>query len=110
MKHRSAPRPIGEAMEQLIARAQPASGLGAVQRVWAEAVGERVALEATPTAEREGVLTVSCRSAAWASDLDLLGPELIGQLNERLGEGKIVRLRCIATTTRSWSREEPRRF
>ena len=103
MKHRPAPRPIGGAMEQLLAKAQPASGLGAVQRVWQEAVGEAIAREAQPTAERDGVLTVSCKSAAWASDLDLLAPELLEQLNGHLGAGRIVRLRCIATTTRTWS-------
>lgn len=90
-------------MSGLLARAQPAGGLAAVQAVWPDAVGEVVAREATPTAEREGVLTVSCRSATWASDLDLLAPELIEQLNARLGDGRIVRLRCIATTTRTWS-------
>lgn len=103
MKRRSQPRSIAEAMEELVERAQPASGLGAVQRVWKLAVGEVIAEEAQPTAEREGVLTVSCRSAAWASDLDLLSPELIEKLNGHLGEGRIVRLRCIATTTRTWS-------
>jgi predicted nucleic acid-binding Zn ribbon protein len=90
-------------MDQLLAGAQPASGLGAVQRVWRDAVGEGISQEAQPTAERDGVLTVSCKSAAWASDLDLLAPELIEQLNALLGPGRIVRLRCIATTTRSWS-------
>lgn len=103
MKRRSSPRSIADAMQDLIEHAQPASGLGAVQRVWKDAVGEVIAEEAQPTAEREGVLTVSCRSAAWASDLDLLSPELIEKLNTHLGERRIVRLRCISTTTRTWS-------
>lgn len=103
MKRRSSPRTLADAMHELIERAQPPSGLGAVQRIWREAVGEVIAQEAKPSAERDGVLTVSCRSAAWASDLDLLSPELIEKLNSRLGEGRIVRLRCIATTTRTWS-------
>lgn len=103
MRSRHAPRPIGSAIEQLAARAQPITGLAQVQRVWADAVGERIAREATPTAERDGVLTVSCRSSAWASDLDLLGPELVERVNALLGGARIVRLRCIATTTRAWA-------
>lgn len=104
MKKRPEPRRLDDAIGDLLARAQPAGGLASVQRVWREAVGEVIATEATPTAEQSGVLTVSCRSAAWASDLDLLAPELIEQLNARLGEQRIVRLRCIATTARSWNK------
>ncbi len=37
-------------------------------------------------AERDGVVTVACRSATWAQELDLLGPELLGRLNEALSE------------------------
>ena len=106
MKHRRAPRSLGDAMQDLLERAQPASGLGAVQRIWSEAVGEVIAREATPTAERDGVLTVSCRNSAWASDLDLLAPELVERLNAHLGAGRITRLRCIATSTRMWARTD----
>ncbi|MEI2702495.1 MAG: DUF721 domain-containing protein [Baekduia sp.] len=104
MKHRPEPRRLDDAIGELLSRAQPAGGLAAVQRVWNEAVGDVIAEEATPTAEQGGVLTVSCRSAAWASDLDLLSPELIEQINGRLGEQRITRLRCIATTARSWNK------
>jgi predicted nucleic acid-binding Zn ribbon protein len=45
-----------------------------------------VAAEAEPVAERDGVVTVACRSATWAQELDLLGPELLGRLNEALAE------------------------
>ena len=44
-----------------------------MQTAWAEAVGEAVAAEATPVSERDGVVTVACRSATWAQELDLLG-------------------------------------
>jgi predicted nucleic acid-binding Zn ribbon protein len=35
-----------------------------------------VAAEAEPLSERAGTLTVTCRSAVWASELQLLAPDL----------------------------------
>jgi predicted nucleic acid-binding Zn ribbon protein len=76
---------------------QPATPLAAVQRVWGDVVGELIAGEAQPVAERRGVVTVSCRSAVWAQELDLLGADLVARLNAAL-EGEVVRsLRCVAT-------------
>ena len=49
---------------------------------------------ARPTAEREGVLTVTCDAAVWAQELDLMAGELIPNLNAALGEQAIRELRC----------------
>jgi predicted nucleic acid-binding Zn ribbon protein len=63
--------------------------LAAAQSAWPGAAGARVAAEAEPVAERGGVVTISCRSATWAQELDLLGPELLERLNEALsGAGR----------------------
>jgi predicted nucleic acid-binding Zn ribbon protein len=43
-----------------------------------------VAAEAEPVREREGVVTIACRSATWAQELDLLAPELLSRLNGAL--------------------------
>jgi predicted nucleic acid-binding Zn ribbon protein len=75
----------------------PETVLVAVQRVWREVVGEAIAAQATPTAERAGVLTVSCSASVWAQELDLMAPEILGQLNGCLEEGGITRLKCVAT-------------
>jgi hypothetical protein len=37
-------------------------------------------------AERDGLVTVACRSATWAQELDLLQTELIERLNGALSE------------------------
>ena len=37
--------------------------------------------------ERDGLVTIACRSAVWAQELDLLGPDLVARLNRALGEG-----------------------
>ncbi|MDP9228843.1 MAG: DUF721 domain-containing protein, partial [Actinomycetota bacterium] len=69
----------------------PSTPLGAVQSVWAEAVGDAIAAEATPVAERDGVVTVACRSSTWAQELDLLAPQTLRKLASALPEGVSVR-------------------
>jgi len=69
----------------------PPTLLARVQRSWAAAVGERIAGEAEPVAERAGVVTVSCRSSVWAAELKMLAPSLVEQLNAVLGEAPGVR-------------------
>jgi predicted nucleic acid-binding Zn ribbon protein len=78
---RVAPRPLARALESVTATLAPATTLARVQAVWADVVGEGVATESRATAERDGVVFVTCRSSVWAQELELLGPELV----ERLG-------------------------
>ena len=42
-------------------------------------------------AERDGVVTVACRSAAWAQELDLLGGEVASKLRAELPDGADLR-------------------
>lgn len=107
---RRAPRPLGTAISELTDRLAPKSTLADVQRAWPDVVGAVVAREATPTAERDGVLTVTCRSSVWAQELDLMGPEIAERLNGSLGAARITSLRCVAAPSRSWAapeRDEP---
>jgi predicted nucleic acid-binding Zn ribbon protein len=100
---RHAPRPLGPALARLAGDLAPRTGLAEVQRVWKAAVGEVVAAQAEPTAERSGVVTVRCSSAVWAQELDLLGPELVERLNEALEGTRVTALRCQAAASRVWS-------
>jgi len=90
VRRRRAPRPIGEALSMALEGAEPATLLAAVQSAWPGAVGEAIAREATPVAEREGVVTVACRSATWAQELDLLGSRILSQLRENLPSGLVL--------------------
>jgi predicted nucleic acid-binding Zn ribbon protein len=97
---RAAPRPVGMALDALRARLEPATPLAAIQRAWPTAAGPAVAREATPVAERDGVLTLACRSAVWAQELDLMAEDLLARLNEVLEGPPVRRLRCVATGVR----------
>ena len=91
---RRAPRPISSVLPALVDGLAPATLLARVQRAWPAAAGSAIAAAAHPTAEHEGVLTVSCEAAVWAQELELMEAPLVEQLNEALGEPAIQALRC----------------
>ena len=95
---RRAPRPLSLALAGVVARTEPATMLGRAQGVWREVAGSGLAPFAEPVSERDGVLTVACESAAWAHELELLGPDLVTRMNEALGGsegGALARLRFV---------------
>jgi predicted nucleic acid-binding Zn ribbon protein len=91
---RSAPRALALAVGDLTASIAPASTLARVQEIWEPTVGPAIAAAARPTAEHEGVLTVTCEAAVWAHELELMGDELASRLNSQLSCDSIRRLRC----------------
>jgi predicted nucleic acid-binding Zn ribbon protein len=97
---RGDPRPLAHAVDALTQRLAPRTALADVQRVWDDAVGEVVAAQAAPTAEREGIVTVTCTSAVWAHELDLMGPELVVRINAALGAPAVRSLRCSSAPAR----------
>jgi predicted nucleic acid-binding Zn ribbon protein len=96
---RLAPRPLSAALADVVGGARPPGLLATVQSAWPQVAGAALAAAATPVSEREGVVTVACESAVWAHELELLGADLLGRLNERLervGEsGRAERLRFV---------------
>lgn len=98
MTRRQGPRPLGAALDAVLASAAPQTFLARVQAVWDEAVGAVVAAHARPVAERGGVVTVECDSGVWAQEVELLAPELLERLGTALGgAGEVASLRVRAT-------------
>ena len=103
MSFRRAPRSIGSTLRRVRAESAPLTVLAAAQVAWRDAAGEAVAAEAVPVAERDGVVTVACRSATWAQELDLLSEELASRLESALPEpfrGQFAGLRFTADAAR----------
>ena len=96
---RVAPRPLRAALEDVTARAAPAGLLARVQSDWPEVAGPAMAAEAQPVSERDGTVTIACRSATWAHELELLGDDLKARLQGRLGgppgSGSVRELRFV---------------
>lgn len=97
---RRSPRSFAFAIERMRDELAPQTLLAEVQQMWPAAVGQTIAAEARPTAERSGVLTVSCSAAVWAQELDLMAPVILEHLNQILSSGRIERLRCVALPAR----------
>ena len=91
---RVAPRPLSVALEALAGNLAPASTLARVQEVWEGVAGPALTAAARPTAEHDGVLTVTCTAAVWAQELDLMAGELMARLNAALDSDAIHALRC----------------
>jgi predicted nucleic acid-binding Zn ribbon protein len=91
---RRSPRPLSSVLDGFTAALSPASTLARVNEVWAGAVGEAIAAEASPASERDGILTITCSAAVWAQELDLMAEQLIAALNQALGTEGIRELRC----------------
>ncbi len=98
--YRRSPRPLALALDHIRDDLAPDSLLAEVQRVWHEVVGVTIAGEAQATAERGGVITVSCSASVWAQELDLMAPAILERLNGRLRTGRVSRLRCVAVPPR----------
>jgi predicted nucleic acid-binding Zn ribbon protein len=98
VSRRRSPRPLATAIGEALERAEPATLLAAVQRAWPDVVGEAIAREATPVAERSGVVTVACSSSAWAQELDLLSSRILVKLQPEVpSENPLEGLRFITS-------------
>jgi len=90
---RRGPRPVAVALEGVIGTLAPPTLLAEVQRAWPQAAGEAFARATEPVREREGVVWVSCASAAWAQELDLMSERVLARLNAALGREAVSGLR-----------------
>jgi predicted nucleic acid-binding Zn ribbon protein len=85
LSRRTAPRPLADALGEVTTTSAPAGLLPRLQASWKEVVGPAVSAEAEPVAEHGGRVTVACRSAVWAQELELLSADLLERLNGALG-------------------------
>ena len=95
---RREPRPVSFALDAVTDALAPPTLLAAVQRVWPEAAGA-FARVSEPVSERDGIVTVACDSAVWASELDLMSEVVRERVNEALGRPTVVRLRSRPVRT-----------
>lgn len=87
------PLPLGAAINRLITERgwEAPAAVGGVMGRWPEIVGDDLARHCVPERydEDERVLSVTCDSTAWATQLRLLAPQLVARLNQDLGQGTV---------------------
>ena len=75
---------------------------GTVFGQWQAVVGEQIAERATPTALREGVLSVSAESTAWATQLRMVQAQLLAKIAAAVGDGVVTSLKIVGPVAPSW--------
>jgi predicted nucleic acid-binding Zn ribbon protein len=75
---------------------------GAVLGQWSTVVGEQIAEHAEPTTLRDGVLSVSAESTAWATQLRMVQAQLLAKIAAAVGDGVVTSLKITGPTAPSW--------
>lgn len=98
------PQPLGALMQNLFAERgwNKAVTEASVFTDWARLVGGDIADHCQPTALREGELKVTAQSSAWATQLRLLAPRIMGRLADELGAGIVTRMVVSGPSGPSW--------
>lgn len=101
---RSEPIALGQSLDGLIAD-QGWTRDVAVHEVlsrWPEIVGAEVADHVRPLSFADGVLILSARSTAWATQVRLLAPEFIKRLANEVGDAVVTRIEVRGPSAPSW--------
>ncbi len=78
--------------------------VGQVFGRWEALVGSDIAEHCRPQTLTEGELLVVAESTAWATQLRLLAPTILGRLRAQVGGDVVTRLRVVGPTAPSWSK------
>lgn len=103
------PQPLGRAARDLANSRgwSPRVAEGTVFGQWPEVVGDQIAEHAHPTALRDGVLSISAESTAWATQLRIVQAQVLAKIAAAVGDGVVTALRITGPSAPSW-RKGPR--
>lgn len=103
------PQPLGRAASDLANSRgwSPRVAEGTVFAQWPEVVGDQIAEHAQPTALRDGVLSISAESTAWATQLRMVQAQVLAKIAAAVGDGVVTSLRITGPSAPSW-RKGPR--
>ena len=100
------PTLVGNILGDLIEEREWHSGLaeGTLFASWAQVVGPEIAQHTTPLSTLDGKLLVQCSSTAWATQLNLVGPDLLNTIRASAPGALIESLQFIGPHAPSWKR------
>jgi predicted nucleic acid-binding Zn ribbon protein len=75
---------------------------GAVFGQWPAMVGQDIAEHAAPTGLRNGVLSVSAESTAWATALRHIQAQVLAKIAAAVGDGVVTALKITGPVAPSW--------
>jgi predicted nucleic acid-binding Zn ribbon protein len=71
---------------------------------WTELVGEANGLNSQPETLISGVLTIRCKSTAWATQLRLMQVQILEKITENYGDLAISSLKFLGPDAPSWKK------
>lgn len=103
------PKPLGEIVDNLTMRLGWNSPIAQSELLasWPELVGTETAERSKPVSIEEGVLTVSCDSTAWATQLRMMRASLLTAIAQKYPDAGIASIRFDGPGVPSW-RKGPR--
>jgi predicted nucleic acid-binding Zn ribbon protein len=98
------PQPLAGATRDLAKKQGWSSRVaeGAVFGRWATVVGAQISEHASPSGLRDGVLSVTAESTAWATQLRLIQNQVLAKIAAEVGDGVVTSLRITGPTAPSW--------
>jgi predicted nucleic acid-binding Zn ribbon protein len=98
------PQPLGRAARDVARRHGWSTRVaeGTVFGQWSSVVGRQIAEHAQPTALREGVLSVSAESTAWATQLRVMQAQLLAKIAAEVGDGVVTAVKITGPAAPSW--------
>jgi len=98
------PQPLGRIARDVAKKRGWSSRVaeGAVFGQWPTVVGEHIAEHAIPTALRDGVLSVSAESTAWATQLRIIQAQVLAKIAAAVGDGVVTTLKITGPVAPSW--------
>ncbi|SEP12575.1 DUF721 domain-containing protein [Trujillonella endophytica] len=100
------PQPLGRLVDSLVSDQDwtAHTRVGSVFGRWDALVGPDIAAHCRPQSLSEGELLVVAESTAWATQLRLLAPTILGRLRDGVGGDVVTRLRVVGPTAPSWKK------
>ena len=100
------PTLVADILSDLVQQRDWNSGLaeGTLFATWPQLVGPEIAEHATPLSLLDGKLLIQCSSTAWATQLNLVAPNLLEQIRSSAPGALVERLEIIGPHAPSWKR------
>ena len=75
---------------------------GSIFGQWTDVVGNQIADHAAPTSLRDGILTVTAESTAWATQLRMVQSQILAKIAAAVGDGVVTSVKIIGPTGPTW--------
>ena len=100
------PQPLGDLISKLIDEREWRTGIaeGTLFSTWEEVVGPQICEHTKPISLLDGVLTIQSTSTAWATQLQLVAPDVLNTIQKSAPGALVESLTIIGPNGPSWKK------